>query len=303
MDDNSKGVTRGTKSGRNPRGANLERVNVTDLKEGMFVAELDRPWLETPFPLQGFELKNESQLRSLEKYCKYVYIYTLPIKSSTTRPLPVARPLPKRKKNLDKKADKSTKAKPKTRLAEREKHLVATWEEHRVAQRSYQRGKSDIKDILHSARFGQMLNTDRAESVVSDCVESMLRDPDALLWMSKIKHQDEYTAEHCLNVCILAIAFGRHLSFTEDKLKLLGLCGLLRDVGKMRTPDEILNKASSLTDEEFVIMKQHTTDGYHLLVEEGGAPEYAIDVALNHHERPDGRGYPNGPELLQSLML
>jgi len=117
-----------------------------------------------------------------------------------------------------------------------------------------------------------MLNTDRAESVVSDCVESMLRDPDALLWMSKIKHEDEYTAEHCLNVCILAIAFGRHLSFTEDKLKLLGLCGLLRDVGKMRTPDEILNKASSLTDEEFVIMKQHTTDGYHLLVEEGGAP-------------------------------
>jgi len=282
------------KLGRIRGKGNLERINVADLKKGMFVAELDRPWLETPFPLQGFELKNESQRRFLEEYCKYVYIDTLPIKLPNRPIISVARPLSRQKKSFEKKVDENTRPKFRTRSAARKKNFVSTWKELRVAKASYQRGKSVIDEILNSARFGQMLNTDKAEGIVSDCVESMLRDPGALLWMSKIKHEDEYTAEHCLNVCILAIAFGRHLGFTDDKLKLLGMCGLLHDVGKMRTPDEILNKTSSLTDEEFVIMKQHTTDGYHLLVEEGGAPEYALDVALCHHERPDGRGYPNG---------
>ena len=116
-----------------------------------------------------------------------------------------------------------------------------------------------------------MLNTVIAEGIVSGCVDSMLQNPDAMLWMSKMKHEDEYTVEHCLNVCVLAIAFGRHLNFSKGKLQILGLCGLLHDVGKMRTPDEILNKPSSLTDEEFDIMKGHTIEGHQLVVEEGGA--------------------------------
>jgi len=115
-----------------------------------------------------------------------------------------------------------------------------------------------------------------------------------MLWMSRIKHESEYTAEHCLNVCILAIAFGRHLRFDAAELRMLGLCGLLHDVGKMRTPRLILNKRTTLTEEEFLIIKQHTIDGHKLLKEEGGTPARPIDVVLNHHERPDCKGYPRG---------
>ncbi len=77
----------------------------------------------------------------------------------------------------------------------------------------------------------------------------------------KIRHEDEYTAEHCLNVCILAIAFGRQLGFSEVELHNLGLCDLLHDVGKMRVPSDILNKPAKLTEREFKLVKAHTIHG------------------------------------------
>ena len=302
MDNSSKGMIKGAVSGHGAKATGLERVKVGDLEMGAFIAELDRPWLETPFPLQGFELRDEAELRILEKYCQSVYV---------SRELPVLKEKPKtfadhslrrrRRSDTEDSAKQSKKiisvisgAKAKATLSQYEQHRVAVREEHRVAKKAYRQGKVSIQHILASARLGQMLNTESAQSVVSSCVESMLTSPDAMLWMSKMKHEDEYTAEHCLNVCVLAIAFGRFLNFSTEKLKILGLCGLLHDVGKMRTPDEILNKRSSLTDEEFLIIKQHTVEGHQLLIEEGGAPAQAIDVALNHHERPDGKGYPNG---------
>lgn len=89
-------------------------------------------------------------------------------------------------------------------------------------------------------------------------------------------------------------AFGRHLNFEEKELKKLGLCGLLHDVGKMKIPPEILDKPGVLTEDEFSIMQDHTVAGHKLLSEEEGVLPLAVDVVLNHHERPDGSGYPRG---------
>ena len=121
-----------------------------------------------------------------------------------------------------------------------------------------------------------------------------MRNPDALLWMSKIRSQDEYTAEHCLNVCILAIAFGRHLGMSEADLEKLGLCGLLHDVGKMRVQPEVLHKPGALNDKELASMRAHATHGRNLLMSSPGIPNSTIDVAYSHHEKVDGSGYPRG---------
>ena len=104
--------------------------------------------------------------------------------------------------------------------------------------------------MLDDLRLGGVINSEQAKETVKDCVHSILRNADALLWMSKIRSQDEYTAEHCLNVCILAIAFGRHLGMSEADLEKLGMCGLLHDVGKMKVDPAVLNKPSSLTEKE-----------------------------------------------------
>ena len=301
MEDQPKDSATKSSHEQNTSKGGLVRIEVGNLQMGMYVAELDRPWLETPFLMQGFELSNKSQVKTLEEYCQHVYIRgQLP--EAKKKPEPTLRkPAP----NLFKKPEKGTmlnrpgqaqslKKKRIERSLPAHEATLPVREEHAAAAQAYSKGKSTINKILHSAQFGQMLDTQVAEEVVSDCVESMLRNPDAMIWMSKIKHESEYTAEHCLNVCILAIAFGRHLNFGEAELQLLGLCGLLHDVGKMRTPKEILNKRGMLSDEEYLTMKQHTAEGYKLLKKEGSAPNIAIDVALNHHERPDGKGYPRG---------
>ncbi|PCJ38036.1 MAG: metal-dependent phosphohydrolase [Cellvibrionales bacterium] len=301
MGDKPKGTTKGSPAGKTSGGENLVRVDIAHLKMGMYVVELDRPWLETPFLMQGFELRNKAQLRTLEKYCQHVFIRSRSV-TPKKQPQPAVRVQPPK---LTSKAEKGTFFKPTGRVKKPQKRRIirsrpayevtlSVREEHPVAESAYRKGKADIKEILHSAQFGQMLNTEVAEEIVSSCVESMLRHPDAMIWMSRIKHESEYTAEHCLNVCILAIAFGRHLHFDEADLQILGLCGLLHDVGKMRTPKVILNKRGALTEEEFAVMKQHTIDGHKLLKEDGGASTLPIDVVLNHHERPDGKGYPRG---------
>tara|TARA_R110001592_G_scaffold309760_1_gene584207 strand:- start:46172 stop:46984 length:813 start_codon:yes stop_codon:yes gene_type:complete len=114
------------------------------------------------------------------------------------------------------------------------------------------------------------------------------------MWMAKIKHVDYYTMEHSLNVCVLAIAFGRHLRMDKTDLVRLGTGGMLHDVGKMQIPDEVLNKPSRLTEEEFAIMRQHPEIGRSLLMKSQGSLSYAVDVAFNHHEKMDGNGYPRG---------
>lgn len=114
------------------------------------------------------------------------------------------------------------------------------------------------------------------------------------MWLTKIKRKDEYTAEHSLNVCVLTATFARFLGHNDDEIRQLALCALLHDVGKSKIPSEILNKEGRFTDEEFEIMKQHTTFGRDLLINIKDADRIAIDVAHAHHERMDGSGYPRG---------
>ena len=279
---------------------NLVETPVGQLEVGMFVAELDRPWLGTPFLLQGFQIRSQSQIRTLKDYCHHVYV----LKAGVPRhgpgvPAPKLEPPPKQNTGA---------LLPRARLGQRpqaRRALVRSrpaYEaqkpvrlEHELARQVLDAGRVNVKSLLRSAHMGQMLDTEVAEATVDACVHSILRNPEALLWMSRIKNQNEYTAEHCLNVCVLAIAFGRYLRMTEEELHLLGLCGLLHDVGKMRIPAEILDKPGKLTQDEFEVMKQHTVIGHALLENQAdGIHHLALDVALNHHERPDGGGYPRG---------
>ena len=188
----------------------------------MHIVELDRPWLETPFLMQGFELRNKSQLRTLEKYCQHVFI-----RGHSTAAQKQSQPTGRvQSPKLISKADKGSllkaiglgaKKKPQPKQIMRSLPVYEATspvrQEHLSAAPVFRQAKTDIKALLKSAQFGQVLNTDMAEVLVSSCVDSMLRNSDAMLWMSRVKHESEYTAEHCLNVSILAIAFGRHLRF------------------------------------------------------------------------------------------
>jgi len=286
----------------------LIKTPVGQLQVGMFVAELDRPWLETPFLIQGFEIRHPSQIRSLKEHCYHVYVLRpgVAIKSaraSAPALLPKAG-TPKIRttgnmiygsagSKINRRQPKRG-LKPVVRNRPAYENSVSARAEHAYARKAYREARQSLDGLLSAAQMGSMISTESARSTVTSCVSSILRNPDAMMWMTKIKHQNEYTAEHCLNVCVLAIAFGRHLNFSEADLETVGLCGLLHDLGKMRVPLEILDKPGKLAEEEFRVIQRHTVEGRDLLVASSGVDQKVIDAAFNHHERADGQGYPRG---------
>jgi len=259
--------------GRIEKEAGRKKISADELQIGMYVSELDRDWLGTPFLMQGFTIQSREDIYTVQEYCNYVWIDEVQqtYVPAEERAVEAAK---KRKKNYINK--------------------VSASDEHRQALGVFREARRITKSLLDEARLGASVNTEAAKSTVNECVQSILRNPDALTWMSKMRNEDEYTAEHCLNVCILAISFGRHLGYEEEALQHIGLCGLLHDVGKMKIPPEILNKPDCLTDKEFKMIKAHTVHGRNLLMTAPGSYHGVVDVAYSHHERLDGNGYPRG---------
>lgn len=248
--------------------SSLQKMYVSDLRVGMYVAKLDRDWLETPFILQGFVLESQEDVDIVAEYCSYVYVDTIY------------------------KAVPLSSAQGKSKAPIQYRNTTKIDEEHRKIVGAFRQARSLTKSLLDDIRLGGAINTEHAKEMVSNCVQSVIRHPDALMWMAKIRSESEYTAEHCLNVCILAVAFGRVLGMPEEELHKLGMCGLLHDVGKMKVPGDILNKPASLTVGEMRAMMAHTIHGRNLLLSTDGIYNGVIDVAYSHHERVDGKGYP-----------
>lgn len=248
------------------------KIHVSELRVGMFVSKLDRDWLETPFLVQGFMIERPEDIDTVAEHAEYVWV-------DAVRPEWVP---PEQRATLQ------------SALPERKTYInkVSAREEHGHAIKVFRHARQLTKTLVDDIRLGGTIDTEQAKVTVRGCVDSILRNPDALLWMTKIRDEDEYTAEHCLNVCILAIAFGRHLGLPETELEKLGLCGLLHDVGKMRVPPDVLNKAGALTPKEFNMIRAHTVHGRNLLLSTPGIFEVVVDVAYSHHERMDGKGYP-----------
>ncbi|GAA3974107.1 HD-GYP domain-containing protein [Allohahella marinimesophila] len=255
------------------------KIPASEVQLGMHVIRLDRPWEETDFLLQGFVVKDIDEIHALREQCQFIYIEGKSYKSTNYL------------------ADRTPQPPSRAKVTSRTPQFVYinkidVSEEIGKARESYKSAKSLATSILTGIRIGKTLDINKTKDVVDDIVDSLLRNDDALMWLSKIRNQDEYTAEHCLNVCILSAAFAKRLGLPEDEIRLVGLCGMLHDVGKMKIPLEILNKPTSLTPDEFELMRKHAEYGRDILMSQPGMLNKAVDVAYNHHERLDGNGYP-----------
>ena len=249
-----------------------KKLDVAELTAGMYVVELDIPWEESPFLFQGFLLENEQDIQTVQQYCRYVWVDVV---EEDWVPL-----------------DETRQSLRKTRTRYVAKQDMAR--QLSEANRTYQATKMQVKQLFASAHLGQALNMKQAQVMVKDCVQRVISNPNAMLWLTRLKHQDEYTAEHSVNASLLAISLGHHLDLAPYELENLGICGLMHDIGKMKVPDEILNKPGRLTAEEFEEMARHTTYARQMLMGRSDIYPGAVDVAWTHHERLDGSGYPRG---------
>lgn len=131
-----------------------------------------------------------------------------------------------------------------------------------------------------------------ALQAIEGLADAVTHNRTALVALTAMRNYDNYTFTHMVNVSILAMGQARALGIDGRLLREFGLSALMHDIGKVRTPKEILNKPDKLTDEEFVIMRRHTVDGAEILRRTPEMPVLAPVVAFEHHLRQDGTGYP-----------
>lgn len=284
-----------------------EKVNTEDLRIGLFVAELDRPWLDTPFLLQGFLIESESDLATLRQYCKFVYID--PLRSTdwehvhdnsallTARRLlsglddasAVQDALPSLPQSLA-----SNSAGAFTASIGRYQDQSVIEDEMPVAHMAYREAEGAVRALFEDLKQHGRTDLDHAGLVVEGMVESVIRNPDALALLSRVKHASDYVYRRSISVAINLLIFGRHLGFPRDHLHTLGAAGLLLDVGTARLPSNLLEKPGTLTPDEYAIVKTHVAMGLEMLRESAGISDRVLAIVAGHHERENGEGYPRG---------
>ncbi len=249
----------------------MVKLKVGDLRKGMFVCELDRPWEDTPFLFEGFELETDEDIEAVRRHCDYVYIDL-----GRTQVVNV-------------------------KIEEGPEHSFmyaqgrASLEKEMAAAEATKKNTSGlVKSFADDIRFGNSIDVKMAKHAVSQCVESVLRNPDAMMLLTWMKDKNPMISKHAFNVCVYSIILGRLLGYDAGQLEDIGTCGLLHDIGNVAIPAELLNKTTPLSEEEFSIIKEHTTRGRDILMSARNIYDGAVDVAYGHHECPDGSGYPRG---------
>jgi HD-GYP domain-containing protein (c-di-GMP phosphodiesterase class II) len=390
------------------------QVAVEDLRMGMFVVELDRPWLDTPFLLQGFLVDSKVELDTLVKYCDYVYV-DLEMSSPAVADLirrveiraaalePQTQPMTERSSVMSAKKSKlhavptpaaaADKSKPRAdalasnaavggvdeivaraatpttdsqrrfrpradvkisqltrqrfrnfvrQTADARKidepsflermfgplfdlfgseravgsggsaaavsadllpaGMVRTYHEQRRAmleelpraRKAFSQGEETLAEVMVDIRSGKAPQLEAIAGAVDGMVESMLDNPDALMWIARLRDEDINTYNHGVKVALYLVALGRHLGFPKQELAYLGQVGMLADIGKTKLPRAILEKPGMLSPAEFTLVKEHVDLAMDVLANGPKLPEAVTAGIAQHHERIDGSGYPKG---------
>lgn len=251
------------------------KIPISALKLGMYIEKLDGSWLKHPFWKSSFLLEEIKDLNTLKNSeITHVWIDTakgddLPAeKPESVQVIEPAAPEPE-------KPEKTT-----------------LEDELSSARQTLEKARRVTTEMFQEARLGKSITTTEVAPLVNEVSQSVIRNPAAMLSLTRMKTKDDYTYMHSVAVCALMMALGKQLNYQGD-LQALGTAGLLHDIGKMAMPEEVLNKPGKLTDEEFKIMQSHPRKGWEILTESFDVDEIVLDVCLHHHEKIDGSGYPD----------
>ncbi|WP_019615149.1 HD-GYP domain-containing protein [Psychromonas ossibalaenae] len=258
----------------------LKKIKVTQLRVGMYINDLKCGWMNHPFTVNRFKIKSDSEIRQI--IAAGVKEIEIDIK-----------------KGLDifvekRKAENGPLRKVVDQRSENLPVKVSVMQELGPAKIAFAEAGEFITDMMANAKMGQHVELEQVNPVINKMSASILRNPNALLGLSRIRAMDKYTFEHSVSFSVLLMSFAKSMGLSIEIINNVGIGGLLHDIGKTLTPDEILNKPGKLTDEEFVIMKKHVVDSRLILEKTKGLSQVSMDIAAQHHEKFDGNGYPLG---------
>lgn len=284
-------------------------ILVTRLKLGMYVCALDRPWLETPYLMQGFHITTLEDIENLQALCEYVYVDVDKQKRGTEYTVSSSQPSVQGKKRAQSASNASVNTiitqgrTPETqhtleKIFSNRKLVTyldktSAKEEMETARQVCMDLNHCVKGVLESVSTGQSIDVEKVKHAVSPMIDSVLRNPDACMWLARLKNKDSYTYKHSMGASIWAVSLGRQIGLPKVDLMLLATGTLLCDIGKLRLPEGLLTKKEKLSTGEFVVVRSHVEMGLLTLENIENVNPKVVQIVANHHERHDGSGYPN----------
>jgi HD-GYP domain-containing protein (c-di-GMP phosphodiesterase class II) len=240
------------------------------LEPGMFIAELDRPWLETPFALQGFVVRDTSEILYVSNYVDHVYVDA----EYKGRPLSL------------KLATAPTAADPRKRLE--------LDEEFRRTRVSFENAADTLDKVFDSIRSGHQGDIEAVQHAINPLIEGVFRNQEAVAALLRLKESGEYRYNHGVSMAVWAAILGRHIGLHITELEKLATGCAMCDVGMTQLPTELLGQAENLTEEQRRVIMAHPKMGAELVAKSKNVDFEIIAIIENHHERMDGSGYPRG---------
>ena len=261
----------------------LKKVDSSQLKVGMYVHDLSCDWMTHPFVRNRFLLRSDDEIRKIVQ----AGIHDVVIDSGKGLDVQDAPTVAQARAETERELVQIAAAAPQVVTR------VSLGMELARATQVRRQASSLVRTVMADVRLGKAVEIDRVQHTVQDITESILRNPGALVGLLRIKNKDDYTFLHSVSVCALMVAFCRSRGVDGATTHQAGLGGLLHDTGKALVPDSVLNKPGPLTPEEFALIKRHPRDGYDILCRSPELGAIPLDIALHHHERRDGSGYPD----------
>ncbi len=261
----------------------IKKISVGQLKSGMYIHDLNCDWMDHPFVRKQFKVSSQNEIEKIFE----TGILSLYIDASKGLDVKEAPTQEQVQQNIEREIASiaSVQTPVQIKTTQREELLAA--------RRIKNKAQEQVRKMMSDVRLGKALKVEAADYLVQDVTESILRNSSTLTSLLRIKNKDSYTFQHSVSVCALMIAFCRSAGMEQELVHQAGLGGLLHDIGKSMISDEILNKPDKLTNEEFENVKQHSQIGYKILTETPGIGDIPLDIALHHHERTNGKGYPD----------
>lgn len=261
------------------------KIPVAELEVGMFVADLDRPWLETPFLLEGFTINNPKEIDTLRELCQFVFI-----DKGLTRPV-VRDAYVGAGDQMKRRALKEIFT---GRPLITHEDTLSFDEEIGTAKDVYKDYERMVVNLYDGYRQDRRLDLSEVGKTIDKVVASVMRNPDACMLLTELRRKDDYTYNHAIGSSIWAAAVGRQIGLPVPEIKTLSTGMLLCDIGKLNVSSRVLSKKGPLTETELQIVRQHVAAGLEILSETSGIDAPILEIVSNHHERHDGKGYPAG---------
>ncbi|ASF47223.1 HD-GYP domain-containing protein [Methylovulum psychrotolerans] len=266
-------------------------IDTKKLVIGMYVARLDRPWLETSFLFQGFRIENNHQIEQLQTFCK-----TVKIDEEQSSPLVSFEAFKPSTGRLN--------GTPPPPTAAPQDQKARFYEDMAQAKSVYDNVSGSLNKVLTEFRLNNYIAIPEVKSCVQSVIGNIMHNPNALVLLSNLRSKHQHSAKHSVNTCIYATLFGRYLAFNPEQLATLSTAALLHDVGEIMLPKTIVDKKpDELTAEEIAQLQLHTQYGADMLRKITELPAEVAEVAHSHHERIDGNGYPRGLKETEITLM